>query len=619
MFHNFLAMVRKGRNVSLEKLAEGLCDASWLARIEKGERSAEKPQRDRLLGRLGVSFDRYENLLDATEFKVWELQKNILDSVEKEDAAQAEKLLAEYESALAAEDAVSRQFCLTMRAQLMEQQDIPEKEIGKVYEEAVKLTIPCPDEKHIRRMCLSVEELNLILAYRWFCRDGNFKQDCNAVFEYLEHSYLDDLAKVKVYPRAAYYYNKKTLEEGKTAEEETLLDCLRICNQAIELLRNTGRAYYLWELLDQWERIFQGISDIWRANGQKERIQALVPVQQKMCAWKELLEGLYEEYGVPKQMRSCAYLYRQTHVFCVGDVLRIRRKMLGWTQEELCRGICSVKTLRRAERKQTNMQAALLRPLLERLGLSGELQQAEVITERWECLKWQDEYVTYSNNRELEKAAEALEKMKSALPLEIPVNRQYTMFAETTIALFAGTISREEHTARLKRALECTLPYEAVFYPGAKYMTITEITCVRNMARYMDEESGLAHLKALRQIYRVYEQSDSIAYCIDMYEFVMLDIASGLGNRDRFDEADAIDRRVIREGLCCRRLIGLDYGLYDLLWNYRERKKKKLPVGEAVDEIEGLKKCVLLCQLEKKSYMEKMYRKMLEEWGYQQG
>lgn len=63
-FASFLQMVRKERNIYLEQLAEGLMSASQLARIEKGQRPVHKNMRDRLLGRLGIASDLYENLLD---------------------------------------------------------------------------------------------------------------------------------------------------------------------------------------------------------------------------------------------------------------------------------------------------------------------------------------------------------------------------------------------------------------------------------------------------------------------------------------------------------------------------------------------------------------------------
>lgn len=67
-FPKFLKRVRKEENVYLEQLAEGLMAVSQLARIEKGQRPIPKNMRDRLLGRLGIASDLYENLLNIEDY-----------------------------------------------------------------------------------------------------------------------------------------------------------------------------------------------------------------------------------------------------------------------------------------------------------------------------------------------------------------------------------------------------------------------------------------------------------------------------------------------------------------------------------------------------------------------
>ena len=93
----------------------------------------------------------------------------------------------------------------------------------------------------------------------------------------------------------------------------------------------------------------------------------------------ELFKKLYARYNVPAYMQDCTYLYQQRWMFYVGDVLRIRRKMFGYSQKKLCAGVCSEKSLARAENKESNMQQASLDILLGRLGLSKEFQRARLV------------------------------------------------------------------------------------------------------------------------------------------------------------------------------------------------------------------------------------------------
>ena len=136
-FASFLQRVRKERNIYLEQLAEGLMSASQLARIEKGQRPVHKNMRDRLLGRLGIASDLYENLLDIDDYRTWERQWNILLAVEQRDMNKAQRLIAEYDTHRAAQDKLKQQFCLVMKAELLKQQNADVVKIGECYEQAV--------------------------------------------------------------------------------------------------------------------------------------------------------------------------------------------------------------------------------------------------------------------------------------------------------------------------------------------------------------------------------------------------------------------------------------------------------------------------------------------------
>ena len=70
-FGVFLKRVREESGVTSEKLSEGLMDASQLSRIESEIRPVPKTMRDRLLGRLGVTPDKYENLLNNEDHAEW--------------------------------------------------------------------------------------------------------------------------------------------------------------------------------------------------------------------------------------------------------------------------------------------------------------------------------------------------------------------------------------------------------------------------------------------------------------------------------------------------------------------------------------------------------------------
>ena len=164
-FHDFLAGMRKGKGVNLERLSSGLCSAEMLSRIEAGERMPDKLMRDRLMERLGFENDGFEDYLQPEEYEVWQTQEKLLRAVEAKETAEAERLLGLLEQADRKENAVLSQFCLAMRAQLMQYQNASEKELREAFGEALSLTVPDVAAGCWDKGLLAVQEWNLLLEY----------------------------------------------------------------------------------------------------------------------------------------------------------------------------------------------------------------------------------------------------------------------------------------------------------------------------------------------------------------------------------------------------------------------------------------------------------------------
>lgn len=138
---DFPALIKKAREIqgiTLEGLCKDICSSSLMGRIEKGKRYANKELRDRILARLGVCSDGYENFLFYEDYLVWKQKQRIVNTIEKSDFQAAEKLLDAYEK-VSAEDKLGRQFCMVMRAQIMQKYHEDKTRIACIYEEAVKV------------------------------------------------------------------------------------------------------------------------------------------------------------------------------------------------------------------------------------------------------------------------------------------------------------------------------------------------------------------------------------------------------------------------------------------------------------------------------------------------
>ena len=97
-FHNLLYAIRKAKGISLEKLAYGLYTPSMMYYVENNKKLPNYLMRNRLMARLGVSSERYEDFLQYDEYDQWKKFQSIIDAVENENVEAAENLILELES-----------------------------------------------------------------------------------------------------------------------------------------------------------------------------------------------------------------------------------------------------------------------------------------------------------------------------------------------------------------------------------------------------------------------------------------------------------------------------------------------------------------------------------------
>lgn len=599
-FASFLQRVRKERNIFLEQLAEGLMSASQLARIEKGQRPVHKNMRDRLLGRLGIASDLYENLLDIDDYRTWECQRNIMLAVEQQETIKAQQFIAEYGRQKLSKDNLKQQFCLVMKAEVLKQQNADLLEIGACYEQAVKLTVPDIEQLNLGKILLSIQEVNMILEYEFYHKDEKFLQKCAALMTYVSDSVYDELSKVKIYPKIVYYYLREVFSGSVLSSPEWVEESLQVCNCAIEMLRNTGRAFYLIELLEAKCKLFEIIE-----TNQEEYIENTELI--------ELFRKLYCEYDVPVYMQDCVYLYRQRWVFYIGDVLRIRRKMYGLTQEELCKGICVPKTLRRTERMKRNMQQNMLGAVMRRLGLSKEYQRVRLVTNDEDVIRLYEELNICRNNFDVKKARYLFNQIEEKISLNIPENKQYFIDIEASLDWMEGKINKEEFALREEKALQCTLNIDDLPDINEIFLTEMEMSCIRKRMRGLEKTEKGEYIKLLLRFFEQYERKKELSDCISMYEFVMVSMANELGNMDKHQSAINIDKKIIKESLKCKRLWAVSNSLYDILWNESEQAINE---GDKISKdkmTEGLRQCIAFSHFCRQIYIEKFLCEKLHQ------
>ena len=589
-----LKNIRTEENISLNDLSLGLMSVSQLSKVESGERTIDKNIRDRLLERLGIAKEIYENLLDICDYEEWDYKRKILSAIRGKKPQEAAHFLAEYETKLKPADKINHQFILAMRGEVLKQENVSGEALADCYQKAILLTMPEPEEIWQEKRPLSALEINLLLEGLYYGSATEHLHKYRVLMDYVENGYFDQITMAKIYPKIAYYYLKKQLSYLKSWTVETQTENLNICKKAVDMLRDAARAYYLVELLEIETEILgeEGVSE-------KELLSIMVE--------------LYAEYNVPAYMQDSTYLYQQNSVYAMSDVLRKRRMMLGLTQEELCEGICSVKSLRRAEKGQTDMQMETVRKILNRLGLSGQMQWGRLITNDRDVIKYADKLIECMNNRDFVMANKQLQKLKLKASIDIPQNKQFFMERQALLDLNQGRISKKEFVEREKEALRCTLPIENLLKHENVYLTEREAICIRNGWKWMEEKEKRETIRFLLNFYEKYIEDKGVSEVISMYEFVTEGAVEELGNMGEHEFAQKIDRKAIRASLSCRRLCDIHYKLYDIWWNENERKKKEGKETSKDEKCRVFKKCIILSHYVKRYFYEKIYREKLEK------
>lgn len=550
-FAKLLKNIRTEEKVSLDQLAMGLMSASQLVKIENGERPINKNIRDRLLERLGIAKELYENLLDLCDFEEWDYKKKILSAIQNKKIEDAYRLLKEYKAHLRENDRINHQFILAMWGEVLKQEGASKEKIAECYRKAVILTIPDAEKVWWEKRPLSVLEMNLLL--------------------------------------------------------ETQTENLKICEKAIDKLRDAGRTYYLVELLEIEIQILETMPE----DAVTEHLEKNETDRINAKELMSMIKNLYAEYEVSAYMQDCTYFYQQKWIFSMKDVLRTRREMFGLMQEQLCEGICSVKSLRRAEKGQTDMQRETLKKLLNRLGLSGQMQWSRPITSDREVIRMAEELADYINDRKFSVASKQLESLKSRIDLDIPQNKQYFLEKQALLEFEQGKVTREEFVKMEKEALECTLCAENLYRKENVYLTEREIICISNSWKGMEGKEKKESVKFLLEFYGKNILKNGFSEAISMYEFVTESAVNELGNMGEHEWAEEIDRRAIRASLQCRRVWDVHYKLYDILWNENEIMKKS---GKRVSNDEmntELKRCIMISHYVKRYFYENVYREKL--------
>ncbi|BCK00045.1 helix-turn-helix domain-containing protein [Anaerocolumna chitinilytica] len=144
-------------------------------------------------------------------------------------------------------------------------------------------------------------------------------------------------------------------------------------------------------------------------------------------------------------------------IYRLGDIIRMTRKSLSITQEQLCDGICSVETLSRVENGRQIPGKDVYELLMERLGRSRERAYSMLSISDYCIFEKMKLFSDYIERYDYFRAEKVLNLLKRSLGDSI-MDKQFLMRGENIINYRLNRISAEEFLQGLEKSILLTIP-----------------------------------------------------------------------------------------------------------------------------------------------------------------
>ncbi|CBK73360.1 hypothetical protein CIY_04130 [Butyrivibrio fibrisolvens 16/4] len=562
-YHILLESVIRDRGVLPEQVGRGLCSSTQMHYILNGERLPDYLMRNRIMARLGISSEGYEDYVQYDEYERWIQKQKLICLIEEAKWEEARNLFDLIVTSWNPVSAIEKQFLLDMKARFTEQAGASSKELLSIYEEIVGLTV----DKEIfdcdsSRIFLSPVEIYYVIkwvSYRVSVSNGTDVREIilkyDRFIDLVEDSALDDIAKAKVLPFADYVLFQGV---GKANISWDYRKLWEHTERAIRVLKNTERFYYLKELVEAREKL---------ASTLKYHSDELILEKEVV----KILDDFEGKYATDIPMSRSGYIYRDSIIYCIADVIHTRRRMFGISRAELADGVCTVRTLERIEAKHSKPQMYVMQGLFSKLNLIGAYRRAEIITDDVKMIRTFNKYKVFINQKKYEEAFEIIEYLVDKLDKRYIPNRQAIIRMVNVRKRFENGIEKQIYIANLKKAWKLSIDHN-LNQASMFFFTEGEKVLLYNIATQEDFNSCYRRFLDCS----LYELKNEVLLShFPIYELVKDWEASMVGNLGEYDDSNDISEKIIRNSFRLKRFHGLYRANYNIYWNNYEAEKKK--------------------------------------------
>lgn len=553
----YIGQVRVYKGISLELLSKGLCTPAYLCRVESGRREADKLLTDALLQRLGSPTELFWRLLDQDEFLQWQRRQDILTCLRRGNTASAQTGIAAYR----AKTLLEQQFIQTAEINFRALRGARAAELRDRALSALRLTQPAFEKCEIEELVLSQAEGYLLLAYLEQKERLNgpdaVENSYRALLRLLRRSHYDKRERVYLLPYVACHVIEAEYRNGR------LLSALSLCETTLEELSNEGRLY-AYEALLEW------------------KIRLLNASAMDASASRKLLEWLRVlRPSCPKYPQLLIPFVERGNVCCLNQVIRDRRELLGLSQEELAACVCDISTLSRIETWKSAPQKRVRRVLLQKLHMSGERYDSEIIPERHDDYILRSEIDRAHGLGEYDREARLLAGLRRRI-CHTDTNLQFLEQRDSRLlALGTGKadppITPSEELAMLKVSLRRTLPLcvEKIHTWPVSSLSINEVLLLLNISlRFKEEGQPQIALSIAQYVLECLNHMNLGNVCCneELNALACLNVLRYLGDCGRYDESDQLAWECVWDNLTVGRTVNMAAVLYNIAWNLEHRQ-----------------------------------------------
>lgn len=191
----------------------------------------------------------------------------------------------------------------------------------------------------------------------------------------------------------------------------------------------------------------------------------------------------------------------------LGDFIRLTRKSLSITQEQLCDGICSTETLSRMETGKQSPNRETYELLMERMGRIRERAYSMLSISDFKVLEKKKQLEDFLHQYDYKRAEGILKELKKSIGKTI-LDRQFLIQVESLIRYRLHKITTEEYLEGLQEAIRLTIPRYGTISLANWPLTYSETIILLNISTaYAEKEDYQIAIQILEEVISALDHS----------------------------------------------------------------------------------------------------------------